>query len=193
MPAYLGRRGVGGAGSGGGGGSITAMLGAQAFLRRRDAASDTEGVLAYFAQPAAGETAIAALGPAGNEWSVTSRQRDPGTNGVAESIVYASVAFGDSGLQSEINGIPNTWVGTRTTQVPAGSEGIAAGARHVYYRNLKRVINTSHGGHSPPGDLLRYSRFLRTFFGTTSLGRMSIRTSILAPTVPAGLRTMPPS
>ena len=128
---------VGGRVGTGGGGSISASLGAQAFLRRRDAAGDTQGVLAYFGPVAAGEQAIAGLGPAGNAWSVISRERDPGLSAVVSSVTYVSVAFGDSALQdTPIDGLPISWVGTRTAQVGAGDEGIAAGIRNLYYLNL---------------------------------------------------------
>ena len=144
---------VGGFGVGGGGGAgepISASLGAQAFLRRRDAVSDTEGVLAYFGDVAAGEIAIAGLGPVGNEWSVRSRERDPGLSaiaGVPDGTTYTSRAF----LSSDLNqtdfvargfdaAITSArWSGTLATRQSAGEGTVVAGEILFYYWEQAQV------------------------------------------------------
>ena len=136
-----------GVGVGGTGGSIEAALGAQAFLRRRDAVADAEGVYVYFGPTAAGESAIAALGPAGNDWKVVSRQREAGTNAipavpaVADGTTFASRAF----LSSDLNqadfvarGFGTTitsarWSGTLSTLQAAGEGTVVAGEVLFYY------------------------------------------------------------
>ena len=136
--------GVGGVRVGGVGGSISASLGAQAFLRRRDAVGDTEGVLAYFGDVAEGEEAIAGLGPVGNEWSVISRERDPGLSaiaGVPDGTTYTSRAFLSSDLnQTEfvLRGFDPAitsarWSGTLATRQSAGEGTVVAGEILFYY------------------------------------------------------------
>ena len=108
------------------------FINASALLPRTGVGND--GIRAFFGNAIADNPFLASA-LEGNDWSARGVQRDPGVSAVAEAITYTSVAFGDSGLQSENNGIPNTWVGVRTSQVAAGSESIAAGERHVYYLN----------------------------------------------------------
>ena len=134
-------------GRGGTGGSIEAALGAQAFLRRRDAAADTEGVYVYFGPPAAGETAIAALGAAGNDWKVVSRQREAGTNAVPavpavpDGTAFASRAFLSSDLNQTdfvLRGFDASitsarWAGTFPTLQAAGEGTVVAGEVLFYY------------------------------------------------------------
>ena len=139
--------GVGGGRGGGGGDSIEAALGAQAFLRRRDSILDPEGVYVYFGPAAAGESAIAPLGPEGNEWKVVSRQREAGTNAVPavpavpDGTAFASRAF----LSSDLNqadfvarGFDSTitsarWSGTLPTLQVAGEGTVVAGEVLFYY------------------------------------------------------------
>ena len=129
---------------GGAGEPISASLGAQAFLRRRDTASDTEGVLAYFGEVAAGEEAIAGLGPVGNDWSVISRERDPGLSaiaGVPDGTTYASRAFLSSDLNQTdfvLRGFDPAitsarWGGTLATRQSAGEGTVVAGEILFYY------------------------------------------------------------
>ena len=137
--------GVGGGGAGGGGGgSINVAIGAQAFLRRRDAVADTEGVLAYFGPVAAGEEAIAGLGPVGNDWSVRSRQRDPGLSAIAaipDGTTFASRAFLSSDLNQTdfvLRGFDPAitsarWNGTLATRQSAGEGTVVAGEILFYY------------------------------------------------------------
>ena len=136
--------GVGGVRVGGVGGSISASLGAQAFLRRRDTVSDTEGVLAYFGDVAEGEEAIAGLGPVGNEWSVRSRERDPGLSaiaGVPDGTTYTSRAFLSSDLNQTdfvLRGFDPAitsarWGGTLATRQSAGEGTVVAGEILFYY------------------------------------------------------------
>ena len=136
-----------GVGVGGTGGSIEAALGAQAFLRRRDAVADAEGVYVYFGPTAAGESAIAALGPAGNDWKVVSRQREAGTNAipavpaVPDGTAFASRAFLSSDLNQAdfvLRGFDASitsarWSGTLPTLQAAGEGTVVAGEVLFYY------------------------------------------------------------
>ena len=136
-----------GVGVGGTGGEIEAALGAQAFLRRRDAVADAEGVYVYFGPTAAGETAIAALGPAGNDWKVVSRQREAGTNAVPavpavpDGTAFASRAFLSSDLNQadfvargyDASITSARWGGTLSTLQAAGEGTVVAGEVLFYY------------------------------------------------------------
>ena len=131
------KRGSGGGVGGGVGGSLEAQLGAQAFLRRRDAVADTQGVYVYFGPAAAGESAIAGLGPAGNEWSIVSRQRDPGATAVADLSSYDNtVAFGMDDLGPAFGSVstPNIlWLGYSAQTLAIGDYTGGVGQVQIYY------------------------------------------------------------
>ena len=129
---------------------IIAFGGAQAFLRRRDTISDTQGVLAYFGKAAEGEEAIAGLGPVGNDWSVISRERDPGLSaiaGVPDGTTFSSRAFLSSDLNQTdfvLRGFDPAitsarWGGTLSTRQSAGEGTVVAGEILFYYWEQAQV------------------------------------------------------
>ena len=127
--------------------TVTAALGAHAFLRRSNDAAQTEGVTAFFGPVAEGSEPLAATAEAGNEWSVVSRQREAGTNAipaipaVADGTTFSSRAF----LSSDLNqadfvlrgfGAAITsarWSGTLPTLQAAGEGTVVAGEVLFYY------------------------------------------------------------
>ena len=136
-----------GDGSGGGVSEVQVRLGAQAFLRRADAAATAEGVNAYFGAVAEGSAALAATPEAGNAWSVRSRKRVAGTNAVpavpavADGTAFAARTFLSSDLNQAdfvLRGFDATstsarWGGTLPTLQAAGEGTVVAGEVLFYY------------------------------------------------------------